>query len=141
MEIPQLPMEILQGCSYFEIRGRSLEQQYGLEDGYTHAFLISLAAQGNVVAWSIIVEHRQKALLQALVYTERRRLEMSRAESKMHIFKFTAAVMRCRKKRLHHRLLMKKARRLTMRLLQWNCYTNSLHAKRTEKRAKTEDQS
>ena len=121
MEIPQLPTEIPQGCSYFEIRGRSLEQQYGLEDGYKHAFLISLAAQGNVVAWSILVEHRQKALLQALVYTERRRLEMSRAESKMHSFRFTAAVMRCRKKRLHNRLLMKKARRLTMRLLQWSC--------------------
>ena len=67
--------------------------------------------------------------------------EMSRAENKMHSFKFTAAVVRRRQKRLHHRLLMKKARRLTMRLLQWNCYTNSLHAKRTEKRAKTEDQS
>ena len=88
MEIPQLPTEIPQGCSYFEIRGRSLEQQYGLEDGYKHAFLISLAAQGNAVAWSILVEHRQKALLQALVYTKRRRLEMSRAESKMHSFKF-----------------------------------------------------
>ena len=54
--------------------------------------------------------------------------EMSRAESKMHSFKFTAAVVRRRQKRLHHRLLMKKARRLTMRLLQWNCYTNSLRA-------------
>ena len=37
--------------------------------------------------------------------------EMSRAESKMPSFKFAAAVVRRRQKRLHHRLRMKKARK------------------------------